>query len=227
MLLKTKGIVLRFVKYKETSVIATVYTVEKGLISVIANSVRSKNSKSKIALFQPLTLVDLVIYNNSSKNISRVSEISSFYPLHNLRQDPIKASISFFITEMLNKCLKEEESNPPFFNFIQNSIIHLNEQEREIQNFHLIFLIKLSLFMGFKPHSTADFINQIPNSSLYREKSISKLMDSMLIADYESPIKLTSVLRSNILDDLVSYYKSHLDIGKVNSIEVLHQLLHN
>ena len=112
MLLKTKGIVLRFVKYKESSVIATIYTLEKGVVSVIANSVRSKNSKDKIALFQPLSLIELLIYHNTSKNISRVSEISSYHPLHNLRQDPIKASISFFITELLNKCLYPKFTYP-------------------------------------------------------------------------------------------------------------------
>ncbi len=227
MLLKTKGIVLRFVKFKETSIIATIYTLEKGIISVIANSVRSKNSKGKIALFQPLSLVELVVYYNESKNISRVSEISSYHPLHNLRQDPIKASISFFIIEILNKSLKEIESNPPFYNFIQNSILHLDEQENKTQHFHLIFLIKLSLFLGFKPYSINDFINQIPPSSFYQEKENSAIMKTLLNANYESHIVLTSTLRNRILEDLISYYKTHIELGKVNSIEVLHELLHN
>ncbi len=227
MLLKTKGIVLRFVKYKESSVIATIYTAEKGVISVIANSVRSKNSKGKIALFQPLSLVELVIYYNAAKNISRVSEINSYYPLHNLRQDPIKASISFFITELLNKCLKEEEGHAAFYNFIQNSIIHLNEQQKETENFHLIFLIKLSLFLGFKPHSTADFLQQSSNASFYINlENLSKL-DCLLKANYESHIVLNSNLRNIILEDILEYYKNHIELGKVNSIEILHELLHS
>jgi len=227
MLVKTKGIVLRFIKYKESSVIATIYTAEKGIISVIANSVRSKNSKGKIALFQPLSLVDLVIYYNASKNINRISEINSYHPLHNLRQDPIKASISFFINEMLNKCLKEEEANPPFFNFIQNSIIHLNEQEQETQNFHLIFLIKFSLFLGFKPSSATDFIEQVSNPSFYMSIKNLLLLEDLLSANYETYLKLQGSTRIKLLTDLLEYYQCHIDIGKINSIDVLHELLHN
>ncbi len=226
MLLKTKGIVLRFVKYKESSVIATIYTLEKGVISVIANSVRSKNSKGKIALYQPLSLVELVIYYNQTKNISRVSEISSYNPLHNLRQDPIKSTISIFITELLNKSLKEEESNPPFYNFIQNSIIHLNEQKNEVQNFHLIFLIKLSLFLGFKPHSTKDFIHQISNSAFYKNQNHMSIFQNLLTANYESILQITNELRNTILKDLIEYYQIHIELGEINSIDVLHELLH-
>ncbi len=227
MLLKTKGIVLRFVKYKESSVIATIYTTEKGVISVIANSVRSKNSRGKIALFQPLSLVELVIYYNASKNISRISEISSYHPLHNLRQDPVKASISFFITELLNKCLKEEESNLPFYDFIQNSIIHLNEQEKEVENFHLVFLIKLSLFLGFKPHSTADFIQQISNASFYINLVNLAKLELLLKASYESQLMITSNVRSVFLEDILVYYQNHIEFGKFNTIEILHELLHS
>lgn len=226
MLLKTKGIVLRFLKYKESSVIATVYTFEKGVVSVIANSVRSKNSKGKIALFQPLSLVELVIYYNEAKNISRISEINSYNPLHNLRQDPIKATISIFITELLNKILKEEEGNPPFYNFIQNSIAHLDEQSNEIQNFHLVFLIKLSLFLGIKPHSTSDFIHQISNSSFYNSGELNSKLEDLLMANYESSLDLSNNERSTILKDLIEYYQNHLDLGKINSINVLHELLH-
>lgn len=225
MLLKTKGIVLRFVKYKESSVIATIYTLEKGIISVIANSVRSKKSTGKIALFQPLSLVELIVYFNVSKNISRISEINSYHPLHKLRQDPIKASISIFINEILNKCLKEEEKNPPFYDFIQNSIIHLNEQTNEIANFHLIFLIKLSLFLGIKPHSTVDFIQQISNSSFYTNQENLAKLDYLLIANYETSLNLTQTVRQTILIDLIEYYQNHIDIGRINSIDVLHEIL--
>ena len=227
MLLKTKGIVLRFVKYKESSVIATIYTMEKGIISVIANSVRSKNSKGKIALFQPLSLVELVVYYNDAKKISRISEISSYHPLHNLRQDPIKASISFFITELLNKCIKEEEANHPFYDFIQNSIIHLNEQVEEISNFHLIFLIKQSLFLGFKPYSSNDFVEHISNASYYKTIETHAILDSLLTAGYDTPVRISGDSRNILLKDLIEYYQSHMDIGKINSIAVLQELLHS
>jgi DNA repair protein RecO (recombination protein O) len=226
MLLKTKGVVLRFVKYKETSVIATVYTQEKGVISLIANSVRSKKSKGKIALFQPLSLVDIVIYHNPSKNLNRVSEINSYHPLHNLRQDQTKASISIFLTEILNKCLKEEEGNSAFYDFIQNSIIHLNEQNKEVNNFHLIFLIKFSLFLGIKPHSAEDFIHQLSNSTDYIDHESYQNLNFLLNANYDTSLPINNSFRKILLKDIIEYYRVHIDMGKINSIEILHELLH-
>ena len=225
MLLKTKGIVLRFVKYKETSVIATIYTLEEGLVSVIANSVRSKNSKGKIALYQPLSLIDIVIYHSQTKSISRVSDIRSYHPLHNLRQDPIKSSIGIFITEIINKCIKEEESNPPLFNFIQESILYLNEQTKAINDFHLIFLLKLSLFLGFKPHSTSDFINQLPNAGFYKENKNQLVLNTYLSANYDTSLAISSLFRQTLLNDMLAYYQNHMELGKVKSIEILHELL--
>jgi len=225
MLLKTKGIVLRFVKYKETSVIATIYTQEEGLVSVIANSVRSKNSKGKIALYQPLSLIELVIYHSNTKSINRISDIRSYQPLHNLRQNPIKSSIGIFITEIINKCIKEEESNPPLFNFLQESIVYLNEQDKGVNDFHLIFLLKLSLFLGFKPHSINDFINQLPNASFYKEDYNQHILNKFISANYDTPLGITNLFRQTLLNDIIAYYQNHMELGKLKSIEILHVLL--
>ena len=80
MLHKTKGIVLNFVKFKETSVIVKIYTEKFGLQSYIENGVRSSKSKNKIALFQPLTQLELVVYHDPKKEINRISEIRCILP---------------------------------------------------------------------------------------------------------------------------------------------------
>ena len=59
MLIKTRGIVLGFIKYKETSVIVSIYTEAIGLKSYIVNAVRDK--KNRAIFFQPLTILDLVL----------------------------------------------------------------------------------------------------------------------------------------------------------------------
>lgn len=223
MLLKTQGIVLRFVKYKETSVIATIYTRHKGLVSVIANSVRSK--KGKIALFQPLSMVELVIYYNEQKQISRISEISSYHPLHQLRQNPVKACIGIFITELLNKCLKEEEAHEALYDFIQNSIVHLNEQAQFLSHFHLLFLVKLSLFLGIKPSTSADFLHHLPDTQAYQQEEAKQALEQLLVAGYDTTLRISPTLRHQMLNDLLHYYRVHLDIGSFNSVEVLHELL--
>ena len=80
MVQKTRGIVFRFTKYGETSIIVTIFTEAFGLQSYIVNGVRSKSSKNKIALYQPLTLLELVVYHRDGANIERIKEISCKYP---------------------------------------------------------------------------------------------------------------------------------------------------
>lgn len=227
MQLKTKGIVLRFVRYKETSVIATIYTQQEGLLSIIANSVRSKTSSGKIALFQPMSLVDLVIYFNPAKNINRISEIKSYHPLHSLRQDPIKSTIAIFLTEMLNKCLKEEVGSPSLYSFIEDSIILLDNQPSNFEDFHLIFLLRLSQYLGFKPVSVKDFADHISNKAFYNDAENYEIAERMLAAEIGTHLSLTNKHRQAILSDILEYYQNHMEIGKLKSLEILHELLHS
>lgn len=227
MLLTTKGIVLRFIKYRETSIIATIYTEKEGIVSVIANSVRSKNAKGKIALFQPMSLVEVVLYFNASKDIHRISEIRSYHPLHKLRLDPVKTAITIFLTEILNKCLKEEVGNDLMYNFLQDSIIHLNDTESNINDFHLIFLFQLSRYLGFMPASVKDYVDHIMNKAFYRDKENELLLLKLMNEDVGISILPNGDSRQIFLSDLLEYYQNHMELGKVKSIEILHELLHS
>jgi DNA repair protein RecO (recombination protein O) len=110
MLYKTRGIVLSHIKYKETSIIARIFTDAFGSQSYIVNGVRSTNARTKIGLFQPLTLLDLVVYHNSKKEINRISELKPGFTFHSIPFNIKKMAIALFITELLGKTLKEGRS---------------------------------------------------------------------------------------------------------------------
>src|SRR5690606_7155178 len=105
-LYKTDAIALNYIKYKDTSIIARVYTEQFGLQSYIVNRIRTKNSKFKMALFQPFTMLELVVYHHEKKDIQRISEMKSGELLYNLPFDIRKSSIALFLTEILVKILK-------------------------------------------------------------------------------------------------------------------------
>jgi DNA repair protein RecO (recombination protein O) len=73
---KTKGIVLKTVKYGETSVIVTAFTELFGTQTYLQNGVRTSNKKGqgKANLFQPGAILDLIVYHNELKNIQRIKE---------------------------------------------------------------------------------------------------------------------------------------------------------
>ena len=76
MIHPTKGIVLRTVKYGETSVIVLVFTEKFGVQSYLVNGVRisSKKGSGKANLFQPSAILDMVVYHNELKQLNRVRE---------------------------------------------------------------------------------------------------------------------------------------------------------
>ena len=225
MLHKTHGIVFRYVKYGETSIIATLYTQLFGITTFIVNGVRSSRSKGKIALFQPLSLVDLVIYHKESRNINRISEIKSLDPLNDLRTNIIKSSIALFIIEVLNKCIKEEEPNEALFDFLTNSIIRLNEAQSNYENFHLTFLLKLTKYLGFAPQNSTDFFVDIQSLSRTTTSEHQNLIEEIINHDFGYILKMDFKTRSALLEDIILFYKVHMDLPELKSVKILHTLL--
>ena len=152
MLEKTRGIVLRYFKYQESSIIVHIFTEKLGLQSYIVNSVRRKAS-NKIALFQPLTLLDLVVYHSEKKQIQRIKELRCYYAYEKIPWDIGKSAILIFLSEILSKVIKEGSESDGLFDFINDSLITLDKMRVKTENFHLIFLIKLSRYFGFFPGS--------------------------------------------------------------------------
>src|SRR5688572_26013551 len=161
MLVKTRGIVLNYIKYRETSIIARVYTEALGLQTYIINSIRKKGPGSRIALFQPLTLLEMVVYKSASGGITRISEYKCAHPFQTLLYDIRKSSIALFLSEIISASVKEEEENPPLFKFLYQNIVAFDNLEKNFENFHLSFLLQLSHFLGFGPHNAAEITNQV------------------------------------------------------------------
>ncbi|MCK8493100.1 MULTISPECIES: DNA repair protein RecO [Spirosoma] len=229
MLQKTRGLALSYIRYRETSIIARVYTEEFGLQSYIVNSVRTAKSKNnKIALFQPLTLLDMVVYNKPDRDIHRLSEIKTSHPFQSLPFEVSKSTIAMFVTEMLNKVLKEEAGSPILFRFLVDSVLFLEEARTNYENFHLTFLLKLSFFLGFGPESAREFENQLRENAyaFLPDDEMETALNSMVRQPFGTPIRLARAARNELLDALVAYYQIHIDtIGEVKSLPVLRELL--
>lgn len=220
MVVSTRGIILRFTKYRETSIIVNIYTEELGLNSYIVNGVRSSKSRFKIGYFEPLSLVEITAYHKPGRNIDRISEIKSAYPIHNIRQDIYKSTISMFIAEVLNKCITEQDRNQPLFNYLYQAILTLDESN-ENNSFHLQFLIKLTEYLGFGIYDHDTFVQHTNNSLFYDDPEIRRILQKMIEADLSEIPIMTPEQRTNILNDIVFYYYSHLEMPKLKSLEVL------
>jgi DNA repair protein RecO (recombination protein O) len=230
MLYKTRGIALSYLRYRESSIIVKIYTEEFGLQSYIVNGVRSAKSKTnRIAFFQPLTLLDLVVYHkNKEQTLHRLSEVKCSLPFKSLPFDFVKASMAMFITELLVKILQEEQKDEPLFEFLTESVQYLEEAETQFENFHLRFLIKFASFLGFGADHVAEIEDQLTANKYPHvfDATTREALQVFVLAPYDYPHALDRARRNQLLDTLLFFYKIHLEgLGEIKSLEVLRELM--
>ncbi|MEQ8628751.1 DNA repair protein RecO [Ekhidna sp.] len=224
MIVKSKGIVLSYMKYGDTSIIARVFTEENGYGSYIVNAIRSQKTKKSIGYFQPFSLLDLVLYVKETRDLQRISEFKSYHPLHYMHHDPIKSSITLFLTEVFSKLLQSEQSpNPHLFTFAEESIKILDALESDVANFHLQFLLKVGPFLGY----AIDEIDNLFSSTdrLAPSSEVHERMEVLMKEPYGTKIGMSRESRNEVLDEILNYYEHHAHIHKPKSLEVLRSIL--
>jgi DNA repair protein RecO (recombination protein O) len=230
---KSRAIALSYLKQGESSIIAKIFTEEKGLQSFIVKGVRAKKAKKKLGLFQPLQLLNINATHITKNSLQYISEISI---AHNQVADGIdmkKNFISIFVAEVISKVLLETEKDKALFKFIWELKNDLSNFEKINQNFPLIFLIGLSEQLGFLPSKDqidGDYFNlefgeftnnqQQLNHFIKKENSyyLRKLLENK---DINIPYKN----RNEILLHLIQYYKlQHHELKNMTSHLIIESL---
>jgi len=192
---KTRGIVLRTVKYGETSVIVSIFTELFGLQSYLVNGVRASTKKGtgKAVLFQPSAILDLVVYHNELKQLQRIKEFRWGHLYRHILSDVKKNAVALYMVELLTKCLKQPEGHPDLFHFVEDAFIHLDECNEAIAaNFPLYFALHLPVFFGFRIHDNysaknnfldlqeGSFIDERPSHSYFLEDKQATVTSQLL-----------------------------------------------
>ena len=221
MLQKTQGIVLHTVKYKDTAMMATVYTEAAGRASFVVPVSRSRRAAVRSVLFQPPALVELEADVRPNNPVSRVKEARTAHPYLSLPYDPCKAAIALFLSEFLYRALREEAENRPLFAYLRSSLLWLDECRAGFANFHLVFLMRLSRFLGLYPnlegYADGDCIAPAEAARIAR----------LMRMDYATMrlFRLSREERARCLDVILTYYRLHLpDFPELKSVEVLREL---
>lgn len=242
MILHTKGIVFQSVKYGDTSLIVKIFTETLGLQSYIVKGVRSQKAKLKPSLFEPLNLLDLVVYHKSNQNLHHIKEAQVDYPWHHIPFSMEKQAILLFLDEILYKCVREENPNKELFSWIYHSLVWFDTEERQFMNFHLFFLVQLGRFLGFSLKKTALPLQQVrffdmqmgsfsahrPGHAYFSEGvAAQKLL--LLVQANAHTLKSVSIAtreRRLVLESLLAFYQLHLpELGKIKSLEVLRLMM--
>ncbi|GGH17691.1 DNA repair protein RecO [Mucilaginibacter phyllosphaerae] len=240
MLHKTRGIVFKTTDYSESSVVVQIFTEKFGLQSYIINGAKKPKAKINRNMLQPLHLVDMVVYHKANGNVQRIAELKNAPMLQTIPYDVIKSCIAMFLNEVLYKAVKQQTPDENIFDFVFNAIELLDHKTRGLANFHLLFLVQLTRYLGFYPHgkvaADADyfdmkdgvFSNYRPDSLSYLSPPHTKNFYTLLKSNFGNinEVKLNNDERRYLINKLLEYYAMHIEgFGNIRSHEVLEEVL--
>lgn len=245
---KTKGIVLRTVKYGETSIIVSIFTELFGIQSYLVNGVRTSTKKGsgKANLFQPAAILDMVVYHNELKNLQRIKEFKWGYLYQHILSDVRKNAVALFMVELLTRSLKQPEPNEDLFNFTEDAFLHLDKASETVAaNLPLFFALHLAVFFGVPPQPLKEipgetgnlyfdlkegiFTHEQPSHPHFIEGKQALVTAELLRVrrpEELEEIKLNHDFRRNLLYAYESFYALHIqDFGTMKTLPVLKEIL--
>ncbi len=240
MIKKAKCIALHTVRFGESSLVAYVYTQEFGRVSIMVNNAYGKGKTGKKAIyFQPLNIIDIVFYPGKSQTLGKLKEVSVSQTNMALHLNPVKSAIALFVGEIIYRTIREEESNPGLFQFLELSIQTLDAIEHGASNFHLIFLSQLTKYLGFYPsgnYSTSTPYFDYKNGSFVRNEPVhpmffnleqSQILSLALNTAYTnaSEVRLNGRQRNEFLSNILNFFSFHMDaVHSIKSLSILNQV---
>ena len=239
MLHKTRGIALHSLPYNDRYAITLIYTEEFGRVSYLTSLTKSRISRVSRSLFHPLAILDLEVEHKNLRDIQRIKEAKIHFPLVALVTDPMKSAPGIFLAELISKVIREEQTNRLLFDYLLQSVQVLELTGASPANFHLVFMIRLSRFLGFYPNATDyqkgmyfDMQNGIfthlqPAHIHFLPSNESAIFFNLLRMSYEnmSVFRFSGRERQTIIRRILDYYRLHLsDFPEIKSLRVLHEV---
>ena len=230
----TKAIVLSSLKFGDTSLIVKCYTEEEGVKTYLLRGILKPKKKGvTAAYFQPLTQLKIVANHNSRNTLNSIKEVQVSQPYRTIYSDIIKQSVVLFLSEVLSSSIQEEEQNKTLYSYLETAFIWLDTHDK-IANFHLLFLLNLTGFLGFYPDMSektkigfnlleGNFSDNTQDKNvIYRNDfyQFKKLLG--INFDAIENVSYSKDERQLVLQMIIQYFKLHLDsFRKPKSLQVL------
>ena len=239
MLHKTRGLVLSTINYNDKYVLTQLFTESFGRVTYMVSKARGRNSKVPKSLFSPLAILDLEVEHQASRDIQRIREARIDAYSYGISADMSKTSMAFFLSEFLSRVLRDTNDSQLLFSFLEQSVQILEITDKSIANFHLVFMLKLSHFLGFYPNLedyaennifdmiNGEFVMSQPLHKHFLNRADSKTLSMLARISYENMhhFVFSRQGRINIINKILEYYRLHLyDFPALKSLDVLHEL---
>lgn len=239
MLMKTRAIVLRTLKYGERQLIADLLTEQAGRISCIVNMPKTARGRNRKQLYQPMMLLDIEFDLRPTAQLQRIRDVRIDTPYSSIPFDPYKLSITLFLSEFLLHATRGEQQNAALYQYVAASMQWLDMTTRPAANFHLVFIMRLAQFIGFTPNlddyhegdffdlRSATFTSSAPLHNDFLRGVEAMQLRQLMRMRYETMhlFRLSREQRNRILELLLVYYSLHLPaFPELHSLGVVQEL---
>lgn len=237
MQVKTRALVLRTLKYGDSQLIVDLFTEQEGRVGIIQAISNSGRGRIRRQLFQPLTMLDVAYDARPKARLQRLKDARLLYPYSSIPFDAAKLSLCMFVAEFLCQATRNEQQNVPLFNYVVASMRWLDGCDRSAPNFHLVFMLRLALFLGFQPNvedegvffdlRAACFVPQAPLHPDFLSAEDSKRLRVILRMNFDNMhlFAMSRADRSRCVDIILTYYRLHFpDFKELKSLAVLKEL---
>jgi DNA repair protein RecO (recombination protein O) len=233
MLLAGPALVLQTIRHGDQSVVARMFTRQRGLVSFLVKGVYARKS-GKAAILQAMNLVHVAFRNRENRDLQMPTDLKMHHAYRNVPFSPVSVAQLVFISEVLIKTLRDLEPDDQLFDYVQGMLLALDEQTEVIADFHLRFLLDYSNFLGIRPQmnfsdeckyfdpSAGEFIG-FPRTGTWPLDLSEQLAILMEIPFEELYLRKSNRYQRQLLTDhLLGYYKCHFpSVGEFKSPEVL------
>ena len=213
-------------------------TEEYGRLSFMVRVPKTSKGRLKRQLFQPLSVLRLVFDYRQRANLQHLRDVQVALPFSSIPFEPLKSSVSLFLAEFLYHATRGEQRNTSLYNYIAKSLEWFDGVEHSFANFHLVFMMRLSRFIGFYPNlddyakgyyfdlRAAAFVATAPVHPDFLQPSEAAHITTLMRMDYETMhlFRLSRQERNRITDCLVEYYRHHVPgFPELRSLAVLRE----
>ena len=145
---KSRGIVLRSIRFGEADRILDLYTQDAGLISAIAKGIRRTKSRFGARL-EPLSCVDFVAYHG--RTLDTLTQAEVLRSFHGVREDLARFEAAAGMVGSVRALSGGDEADRRVFNLLYNGLDALESRDTGFEAVEAAFGLKLSILAGYAP----------------------------------------------------------------------------
>lgn len=210
----TSLIVLHTTKFGENSMVIHTLSREYGRRGFVVRSMGRKTA----SLLLPLNILEAVVVESSRTNLYTARNLIASASLMGIRNSLYKNTMTMFLSEVLYRVVKEGTAEPGLYDWCEKQIRLLDAIDTDFSNFHLRFLLELTVALGFSPN--VEDLRPFAGDNM---PVIEKLMSTSFAESMLIP--LSGAHRNEICENVLRYIEYHTESTlTVNSLKVLREL---